>query len=240
MLSIPFSTLEISVAKRTSSAANSETAEQRHTRIYKTIRERISLLQYAPGSVLSEAELASEFSVSRTPIRKVLQRLHYEGLVDARNGVGTIVTDINLKTLKEIYDLRMRLAELMGELSPTVFTQEHTEGLEQLQVQAIALRGTNDYEGYARLCNDVEEIMLTMIGSEPLREITDLFYYRVSRIWFTFLPQLDWDEMVAFQEKEIISLLDAVKRNDIKGVGQIRRIYLHGVLRFLSEYLGTK
>ncbi|MGB1009551.1 MAG: GntR family transcriptional regulator [Thiolinea sp.] len=228
------------MTKLTKSGAGTENAEQRHVRIYKTIRERISLLKYEPGTVLSEAELASEFAVSRTPIRKVLQRLHYEGLTEVRNGVGTIVTDINLKTLKEIYDLRMRLAELMGELSPAVLTDEHSAALEQQLEKVRALHGTHDYEGYARLCNDLEEIILTMIGSEPLREITDLFYYRVSRIWFTFLPQLDWDEMVAFQEKEIISLLDAVRRNDMKGVGQIRRIYLHGILNYVSGYLSRE
>jgi len=70
------------------------------------------LLDFPPGAVLSEANLANEFDVSRTPIRRVLHRLEFEGLVDIRNGVGTLVTDIDLQTFKETYDLRMRLAEL--------------------------------------------------------------------------------------------------------------------------------
>ena len=225
-------------AKSTVPPHKQENTEQRHLRIYKAIRERISLLQYAPGTVLSEVELAKEFDVSRTPIRRVLQRLHYEGLTEVRNGVGTIVKDIDIKTLKEIYDLRMHLAELMGELSPTEFTDSQLKALQQLLKQAKALRGTHDYEAYARVCNDLEEVVLSMIGSAPLREITDMLYYRVSRIWFTFLPHLVWKEMVTFQEKEISSMIDAVKRNDIKGVGQIRRIYLHGILTYLSNYLG--
>ena len=216
---------------------NQENTEQRHIRIYKTIRERISLLQYAPGSVLSESELAAEFNVSRTPIRRVLQRLNYEGLTEIRNGVGTIVKDIDLKTLKEIYDLRMHLAELMGELSPVKFTPTHLTKLQQLLGKAKALKTKQNFKGYARLCNDLEDIMLDMTGSAPLREITDLLYYRVSRIWFTFLPNLNWKEMVDFQIKEISSMIDAVKRNDVKGVGQIRRLHLHGVLTYLSQYL---
>ena len=217
--------------------ASRESGEQRHLRIYKTIRERISLLKYAPGAVLNETELAGEFEVSRTPIRRVLQRLNYEGLTEIRNGVGTIVKDIDLKTLKEIYDLRMHLAELMGELSPVEFSQSQLTGLQDLLKEAKALKVNQDYEAYAQLCNDLEEIILDMTGSAPLREITDLLYYRVSRIWFTFLPHLDWKEMVDFQIKEISSMIDAVKRNDVKGVGQIRRLHLHGVLTYLSQYL---
>ncbi len=224
-------------AKNTKSVPQQETTEQRHLRIYKAIRERISLLQYTPGTVLSEAELAGEFNVSRTPIRRVLQRLHYEGLTDVRNGVGTIVKDIDLKTFKEIYDLRMHLAELTGELSPAEFTREQLDTLKQLLKNAKALRSKKDYEAYGRLCNDLEEVILSMIGSAPLREVTDLLYYRVSRIWFTFLPHLDWKEMVGFQEKEISALIDAIKRNDIKGVGHIRRISLHGILTSVSQYL---
>ncbi len=216
-----------------------ENTEQRHMRIYKAIRERISLLQYEPGTVLSETELANEFSVSRSPIRRVLQRLHYDGLVEVRNGIGTIVKDIDLKTLKEIYDLRMHLAELMGELSPVEFTDEQLAQLEKLLLETRELREAYDYEAYARLCNRLEEVILTMIGSTPLREITDTLYYRVSRIWFTFLPNLNWKEMVSFQEKELSSMIEAVKRNDIKGVGQIRRIHLHGVLCYLSDYFSS-
>ena len=33
-----------------------------------------------------------------------------------RNGVGTIVSEVDIKTFKDIYELRMRLAELMGDL----------------------------------------------------------------------------------------------------------------------------
>jgi len=220
--------------------AEQENTEQRHARIYKAIRERIALLQYAPGTVLSETELANEFEVSRTPIRRVLQRLNHEGLTEVRNGIGTMVTDFDLKTLKETYDLRMHLAELMGELSYTELTDEHANQLKKLLKDSKALRNKKDYEGYARVCNELEEVILSMIGSAPLREITDMLYYRTSRIWLTFLPNLNWKEMVAFQEKEVTLLIDAVKRNDLKGIGQIRRIYLHGILTFVSDYLKSQ
>ena len=214
-----------------------EKGEDRHSRIYKAIRERISLLVYAPGTVLREGELAAEFQVSRTPIRRVLQKLHYQGLTDVRNGIGTIVKDIDLKTMKEIYDLRMHLAEMMGVLSPCQITAENLNALESLLDDVKKLKKKQNFEGYARLCNSLEEIMISMIGSAPLREITDILYYRVSRIWFTFLPYLNWKEVVSNQEAEIIAIIDAVKRGDLMGVGQIRRIHLHSILTQISKYL---
>lgn len=40
--------------------------------------------------MLHEGKLAQEFGVSRTPVRQVLQRLSFEGLLETRSGVGTI------------------------------------------------------------------------------------------------------------------------------------------------------
>lgn len=54
------------------------------------IRERICLNGHEPKIVLHEGQLATEFGVSRTPIRQVLQMLAYENLVETRSGVGTI------------------------------------------------------------------------------------------------------------------------------------------------------
>jgi DNA-binding GntR family transcriptional regulator len=213
-----------------------ENTEDRHLRIYKAIRERISLLIYSPGTVLSENELAEEFQVSRTPIRRVLQKLNYEGLTEVRNGVGTIVKDIDLKTMKEIYELRMHLAELMGTLSPQKISATDLASMQALLEVNKALKN-QDFEAYARLCNSLEEVVVSMIGSTPLREITDILYYRVSRIWFTFLPSLNWHEVVANQEAEITGMLGAMQRQDLASVGKIRRVYLQEILTQVSKYL---
>lgn len=58
------------------------------------IRERICLLGGADEIILHEGQLATEFGVSRTPIRQVLQMLAYENLVETRSGVGTIATPL--------------------------------------------------------------------------------------------------------------------------------------------------
>ena len=63
-------------------------ARERADRIYRILRDRICLLEYAPGSLISEEELAQEFEVSRTPVRRVLGRLESEGLVQSVHGVG--------------------------------------------------------------------------------------------------------------------------------------------------------
>ena len=74
-------------------------ARDRFERMHDEIRRRICLLDYAPGTRLSEETLAAEFGTSRTPLRRVLARLESEGLLQSVHGVGTFVTDVDLTEL---------------------------------------------------------------------------------------------------------------------------------------------
>ena len=217
--------------------ARRETQTERFNRIYKAIRERISLLEYAPGAVLNEGLLAQEFGVSRTPVRSVLQRLSYEGLVTTRNGIGTIVTEVDVKTFKDIYALRMRLAEDMGVLSPVSPRPEVIEELRRLLQRARDLgEAAPDYTAYARLCNDLHEQLLQLSGNLVLREITDLLYFRAARVWLAFLPNVDWKEALRNLESEIADTIRALEMDDMQGVGNVRRQYLYALLKTIGRY----
>ena len=214
-----------------------ETQTERFNRIYKAIRERISLLEYAPGAILNEGLLAQEFGVSRTPIRSVLQRLSYEGLVTTRNGIGTIVTEVDVKTFKDIYALRMRLAEDMGVLSPVSPGPEVLEALRGLQRRARDLgEAAPDYTAYARLSNELHEQLLQLSGNLVWREMTDLLYYRAARVWLAFLPNVDWKEALRTPESEIADTIRALEMDDMQGVGNVRRQYLYALLKTIGRY----
>ena len=49
-------------------------ARERFERIYKTIRDRICLLEYEPGARLGEEELAREFGVVAMPATILIDR----------------------------------------------------------------------------------------------------------------------------------------------------------------------
>src|SRR6266508_3857935 len=163
-----------------------DTAPQtRFSRIYREIRERICLIEYPPGTVLSEKQLAAEFGVSRTPIRGVLLRLSFDGLVDIKNGIGSIVTEIDLKAFKEITDLRLALTHLMGTLSPAPISESELATLEELLRRTRKLRKNRNFQEYARISHQLAEVLLSLIGNVPLKEMTEILHYRVARVWFT-------------------------------------------------------
>jgi DNA-binding GntR family transcriptional regulator len=60
----------------------------------ENIRQRIITLEFAPGSHLSENELAGQLGISRTPVRESLILLAEEQLVSIVPQVGTVVSPI--------------------------------------------------------------------------------------------------------------------------------------------------
>ena len=79
-------------------------APQLSNTIKSTVRQRIMMHSGDQDLVLFEGKLATEFGVSRTPIRQVMQSLASEWLVEVRSGVGTIAKPLlperRLKDLK--------------------------------------------------------------------------------------------------------------------------------------------
>lgn len=206
--------------------------------LYKQIRTRIYLTEYPPGETLREEELANEFDVSRTPIRRVLQRLEFEGLVVSKRGIGTLVTTIDVKELKEVYALRLRLAKLVGELSYPRITEENILALERLLEKTNQMREDYDPKKLALLYLEFHEEMLALITNKPLREIYDRLFHQTARVWLQILPELEWEKEVEAMYEEILDVRKALQADDIRTMANTRHNHLAMVLHRINRYLG--
>ncbi len=213
-------------------------SRERFERLYATVRDRICLLEYAPGERLSEEELAAEFNVSRTPIRRVLSRLEAEGLVESRHGVGTLVIDLNTYALAQVYQLRMELAVLIGRLDPLPRTAEDMARIRELLARCdeLARRPRPDQKSLARLNIDFYQEMRKMIGNRPLREISDRLYHLTARIWLNSVPRLNLRAEIEVFRREIADVLAAMEVGDLEAVGHIRRSHISMSFARLQRY----
>ncbi len=73
------------------------------------IRQRILSGEYEANLQLRQEHLASEFGVSRIPVREALHQLHSEGFVTLVSHKGAVVSSIELDEILELYELRARI-----------------------------------------------------------------------------------------------------------------------------------
>src|ERR1700730_8872448 len=72
---------------------------------YVALRDAITSGVLVPGSRLREAQLASHFSISTTPVREALRRLDREGLVRLSPNRGANVTEFNLREVVDLFEV---------------------------------------------------------------------------------------------------------------------------------------
>ncbi len=198
-------------------------ARSRFERLLDTIRERIIFLEYPPGSRIGEEELAAEFGVSRTPIRRVLGRLEYEEFVEIRQGAGTYITTIDWGELLQAYSLRMSLAELIGDLDPETPPPGTIEALEQILADLRHVKATLTPEAHRQLNRRVHAEVSKCIGNRQLRKSIDRLYLMTQRHWYMWLPKLDWGEEVDDFERQIEDTIRCMRIEDYRGVGLVWR-----------------
>jgi DNA-binding GntR family transcriptional regulator len=206
--------------------AQRPSARERAERIYRTLRDRICLLEYPPGARLSEEELAQEFAISRTPLRKVLARLESEGLVASVHGVGTIVTDVEIEALAQVYHLRMELAPLLGKLAPIPRTPEDLDRIRAMIAECDAIAERGDARAFLALNMSFVQEVNALTGNLPLREICERLYIQVARVVLKMMPDLGLAaEFRAFRQ-EMVEVLAAAEIGDWDAVGHIRRAHI--------------
>lgn len=74
--------------------------------VLEPLRRKIVEGELLPGQLLSENSLASEFGVSRTPVREALRILMEEGLVEMLPGRKLRVVVPQQEDIHEVYDMR--------------------------------------------------------------------------------------------------------------------------------------
>lgn len=188
-------------------------------------------MHYPPGTLLRETEVAEEFGLSRTPIRQVIKQLEFEGLVVSQNGVGTRVTEINFEDLNDIYEMRLKAAELIGVMNPANCEQEHLDELIRLRQQTDDLK---DLEEIAKINHALHNLITSLIGNQSLRMIYDMSYFQTTRAWYQLIPAL-WHQEVTALQNEIDELIVAAERNDVTAIGYIKRNFIARVFHLLQQ-----
>jgi DNA-binding GntR family transcriptional regulator len=77
--------------------------------IYRTLLHQIFRGELRAGTVIAEEALASEFGVSRTPVREALIRLINDGFLEKGASRSYLVTEITIESIRNIFDLRLLL-----------------------------------------------------------------------------------------------------------------------------------
>lgn len=96
---------------------------------YAVIRRMIQDGELGAGQLVSERALSAALGVSRTPVRAALNRLAYDGYVDIKADVCTVVAELGIGDILELFEIREALECKAAELFCLRKTAEEAQGL---------------------------------------------------------------------------------------------------------------
>jgi DNA-binding GntR family transcriptional regulator len=127
--------------------AKSPTTSSRVSDAVKRLREDIFEGRYPPGTPLRELAIARELNVSQATIREALQRLEYSGLVTRKLNIGTTVTRLSPKDVRERVTLRALLEVVAAEAAAARMGAADFEELgRRLRTLGSAIESNRYYE----------------------------------------------------------------------------------------------
>lgn len=139
---------------------------------YEALREQVRHRQIVPGQLLSEARLAQQLGMSRTPAREAINRLVHEGLLQVLPKRGVIVRTLTAKDIEELYTVREHLETLAARLAAPRISDGGLASLRQTLQQARAeLEGAGDLERLRALDLDFHSEIWRQSGNGRLETL---------------------------------------------------------------------
>lgn len=139
-------------------------------RLREIIEERIATGVYEPGAQLDETELATEFDVSRTPIREALMQLSFSGLIVLRPRRNAVVAEIGPHRLCEMFEVMAELEAMCGRLAARRMTAEDQRALLDALQRCREAAAEDDPDTYYRMNEDFHKALYTASHNSFLAE----------------------------------------------------------------------
>lgn len=190
---------------------------------YTTMRKKILDNVWPAGFQATEGDVATELSMSRTPVREALMKLQQEGLIKVTPRHGMQVLPISPEDMEQIYQILTSLestaAELVAErglddeaLKPLI---EATEAMDQ------ALK-VDDLDAWAVADEQFHTHLLMLCGNEYLRGVVLNFWDRAHR---ARMVTLRMRPKPIHSTREHIELVAAIRAGDAALAGSAQRAH---------------
>ena len=144
--------------------------------VYQALRDAIISKRLPPGERVSEASLARQLRVSKTPVREALLRLHAIGLVEADGGRGGRIVRPSAELIQHTYEVRGALESLVARLAVERATPAQRSQLLELAAASLAAAQNQDLDGFRRHDEAFHDVLAAASANSYLARLIDNAY----------------------------------------------------------------
>jgi DNA-binding GntR family transcriptional regulator len=149
--------------------------------VYKVLAEQIISGALAPGTKITEQEIASRLGVSRTPIREAIKALARDDLIEMLPRRAMYVRKLSPEDVAEIYEVRSVLEALAAKLATARFPQPEIARLRAQAESCVQDLDKGHMDTFLQLDAKLHSLILEYSGNKRLQKLlgslNDLIHY---------------------------------------------------------------
>jgi DNA-binding GntR family transcriptional regulator len=178
---------------------------------YRALRDRLIMLDIAPGEPLNEGQLVTELGFGRTPLREALKRLETDHLVVSYPRRGTFATRVDITELAAVSEVRQLLEPLAARKAAESTDAAVRQDLLEARASIESLAGDAPWREVMGEDLAVHRLIYRAAGNHHLEEPLIRLDNLATRIWCVVVDRLP---AVGAHIREHLGLLDAILDGD--------------------------
>lgn len=183
---------------------------------YIYIRDLIISGEVKGGELLTEKSIGEELKMSRTPVKRALTRLEQEGYLKSIDGVGTIVLELSIKDLADIYEVRIALEKIAVKTSIHNISDLEIDRLRTDLLKILEDKKNNKYITEDYLIEKDEEIHMLILENSDNNYIKNIYSSIKSQIDRYQHEAYTLTDTIVESTEYHLEILKCLKNRDLK------------------------
>jgi len=204
---------------------------------YHQLKRRIIDLRFRPGEILMVQSLAKELGISRTPVREALVRLQQEGFVEEAEGKKFKVSEITLKSILELHEIRELMEGHAVKRVAKNRTGAQVDELRELTKRMEQALGVRDPDLFFEADLEFHAKLIRFCGNRALQDLAVQLTEKIQRVRFlTLYVHRRLEETIDEHSK----ILDGIEAQDPRSAQKALNTHLQNVKKGVEKLFAER
>ena len=201
--------------------------------VFGIVRDAIVRKDLPPGSRISEARLAAQLNVSKTPAREAILRLESIGLVVTDGNRGARVVTPSAANIQHAFEVRMALEAFAARQAAEPAAPTDHALLRELAEQSLRRAEAGDGAGFRELDRQLHAAIAQATDNELLARLAGNAYTLVWALRQRDTPSIGYQVGCA---QEHLRIVDAIAAHDADRAAGEMTAHIDKSRRFVLEF----
>lgn len=208
---------------------------------YAVLKDNILQRSLSPGDKISAAEVARTLGVSRSPVMDALKRLAGDGLVEIIPRRGTFVTELNVRDVGELFDIRVMMELFAADhILQTDTIDQFLESIEEPLKGMEQATVNGEYGDYEAFMASDRDLHLRLIQQTQNQRFIQMYREMNVHIQIARAHYFKHVENALQARQEHQAIVQAFKEGDAEEVRAALRTHIVNVKERMLELLDER